>query len=136
MVDRRASPIGIAIMVVIYWGALLYWLRGDLFDGSADEQTRALKMFLVSFLYVGYVMWATMRDLPDNIREIPFIGKSLKGLVWLVFVLVLAYWGWVDKAAVGFLLVGVALLGLGATMAITCLASPVPSQAGSTLCHA
>ena len=122
MVDRRASPIGIAIMVVIYWGALLYWLRGDLFDGSADEQTRALKMFLVSFLYVGYVMWATMRDLPDNIREIPFIGKSLKGLIWLIFVLALAYWGWVDKAAVGFLLVGVALLGLGATMAITCLA--------------
>ena len=122
MVDRRASPIGIAIMVVIYWGALLYWLRGDLFDGSADEQTRALKMFLVSFLYVGYVMWATMRDLPDNIREIPFIGKSLKGLIWLIFVLALAYWGGVDKAAVGFLLVGVALLGLVATMAITCLA--------------
>ena len=122
MVDRRASRIGIAIMVAIYWGALLYWLRGDLFDGSADEQTRALKMFLVSFLYVGYVMWATMRDLPDNIREIPFIGKSLKGLIWLIFVLALAYWGWVDKAAVGFLLVGVALLGLGATMAITCLA--------------
>ena len=43
MVDRRASRIGIAIMVAIYWGALLYWLRGDLFDGSADEQTRALK---------------------------------------------------------------------------------------------
>ncbi|MDP6562641.1 MAG: hypothetical protein QF377_02595, partial [Candidatus Thalassarchaeum sp.] len=112
MVERRASPIGIAIMATIYWGALFYWLRGDLLDGSADEQTRALKMFLVSFLYVGYVMWATMRDLPDNIREIPFIGKSLKGMIWLVFVLALAYWGWVDKAAVGFLLVGVALLGL------------------------
>ena len=122
MVDRRASPIGIAIMVGMYWRALLYWLRGDLVDGSADEQTRALKMFLVSFLYVGYVMWATMRDLPDNIREIPFIGKSLKGLIWLIFVLALAYWGWVDKAAVGVLLVGVALLGLGATMASTCLA--------------
>ena len=128
MVDRRASPIGIAIMATIYWGALFYWLRGDLLDGAADEQTRALKMFLVSFLYVGYVMWATMRDLPDNIREIPFLGKSLKGLIWLVFVLALAYWGWVDKAAVGFLLVGVALLGLGATMAITCLAYSGPES--------
>ncbi|MBS65519.1 MAG: preprotein translocase subunit SecY [Euryarchaeota archaeon] len=62
-----------------------------------------------------------MTDLPENIREIPYLGKSLKGLIWLTFVLALAYWGWVDKAAVGFLLVGVALLGLGASMAMTCL---------------
>ncbi|MBJ32797.1 MAG: preprotein translocase subunit SecY [Euryarchaeota archaeon] len=62
-----------------------------------------------------------MTDLPENIREIPYLGKSLKGIIWLVFVLSLAYWGWVDKAAVGFLLVGIALLGLGASMAMTCL---------------
>ena len=92
-----------------------------MFDGAADEQSRALKMFLVSFVYVGYVMWATMRDLPEQIKEIPYLGKSLKGMIWLAFVLALAYWGWVDKAAVGFLLVGVALLGLGASMAMTCL---------------
>ena len=121
MVERRPSGLGLAIMVAIYWGALLYWLRGDLFDGAADEQSRALKMFLVSFVYVGYVMWATMRDLPEQIKEIPYLGKSLKGMIWLAFVLALAYWGWVDKAAVGFLLVGVALLGLGASMAMTCL---------------
>ena len=78
-------------------------------------------MFLVSFPYVAYVMWATMTDLPDNIKEIPYLGKSLKGMIWLAFVLSLAYWGWVDKAAVGFLLVGVALLGLGSAMALTCL---------------
>jgi len=121
MVERRPSGLGLTIMATIYWGALFYWLRDDLLDGAADEQTRALKMFLVSFPYVAYVMWATMTDLPDNIREIPYLGKSLKGLIWLVFVLALAYWGWVDKAAVGFLLVGVALLGLGASMAMTCL---------------
>ncbi|MAM99284.1 MAG: preprotein translocase subunit SecY [Euryarchaeota archaeon] len=62
-----------------------------------------------------------MTDLPENIREIPYLGKSLKGIIWLAFVLSLAYWGWVDKAAVGFLLVGIALLGLGASMAMTCL---------------
>ncbi|MED5257468.1 MAG: preprotein translocase subunit SecY, partial [Candidatus Thermoplasmatota archaeon] len=98
-----------------------YWLRDDLLEGAADEQSRALKMFLVSFPYVAYVMWATMTDLPENIREIPYLGKSLKGIIWLAFVLSLAYWGWVDKAAVGFLLVGIALLGLGASMAMTCL---------------
>jgi len=121
MVERRPSGLGLTIMATIYWGALFYWLRDDLLDGAADEQTRALKMFLVSFPYVAYVMWATMADLPENIREIPYIGKMLKGTIWLVFVLALAYWGWVDKAAVGFLLVGVALLGLGTAMALTCL---------------
>ena len=121
MVERGPNRIGLVIMAVIYWGAMFYWLRGDLLDGDAVEQTRALKMLLVSFPYVGHVMWAAMKDLPDNIREIPYLGKSLKGLIWLAFVLALARWGWVDKAAVGYLLVGVALLGLGAAMAMVCL---------------
>ena len=121
MVERRPSGLGLAIMATVYWGALFYWLRDDLLEGAADEQSRALKMFLVSFPYVAYVMWATMTDLPENIREIPYLGKSLKGIIWLAFGLSLAYWGWVDKAAVGFLLVGIALLGLGASMAMTCL---------------
>lgn len=121
MVERRPNAIGLAIMATIYWGALFYWLRDDLLDGAADEQTRALKMLLVSFPYVGFVMWAAMTDLPENIREIPYLGRSLKGIIWLAFVLALTYWGWVDEAAIGFLLVGVALLGLGASMAMVCL---------------
>jgi len=121
MVERRPNAIGLAIMATIYWGALFYWLRGDLLDGAADEQTRALKMLLVSFPYVGFVMWAAMTDLPENIREIPYLGRSLKGVIWLAFVLALVYWGWVDEAAIGYLLVGVALLGLGASMAMVCL---------------
>ncbi len=121
MVERRPNAIGLAIMATIYWGALFYWLRDDLLDGAADEQTRALKMLLVSFPYVAFVMWAAMTDLPENIREIPYLGRSLKGVIWLVFVLALVYWGWVDEAAIGFLLVGVALLGLGASMSMVCL---------------
>ena len=121
MVERRPNAIGLAIMATIYWGALFYWLRSDLLDGAADEQTRALKMLLVSFPYVAFVMWAAMTDLPENIREIPYLGRSLKGLIWLAFVLALTYWGWVDEAAIGFLLVGVALLGLGASMSMVCL---------------
>ena len=121
MVERRPNAIGLAIMATIYWGALFYWLRDDLLDGAADEQTRALKMLLVSFPYVGFVMWAAMTDLPENIREIPYLGRSLKGVIWLAFVLALTYWGWVDEAAIGYLLVGVALLGLGASMAMVCL---------------
>ena len=121
MVERRPNRLGLTIMATIYWGALFYWLRDDLLDGAADEQTRALKMLFVSFPYVGFVMWSAMTDLPENIREIPYLGRSLKGVIWLAFVLSLAYWGWVDKAAIGYLLVGVALLGLGASMAMVCL---------------
>ena len=121
MVERRPNAIGLAIIATIYWGALFYWLRDDLLDGAADEQTRALKMLLISFPYVGFVMWSAMTDLPENIREIPYLGRSLKGLIWLAFVLALTYWGWVDEAAIGYLLVGVALLGLGASMSMVCL---------------
>ena len=35
MVERGPSRIGLVIMAVIYWGALFYWLRGDLLDGDA-----------------------------------------------------------------------------------------------------
>ena len=121
MVERTPSAIGLFAMVSVYWGGLLYWLRGDLLDGAEDEQLRAIRMLLVSFPYVGFVIWGTMSDLPENIREMPYVGRAFKPLTWLIFVILLAYWGWTDPAAVGFLLVGVALLGFGAGLAIACL---------------
>ena len=120
MVDRKPNFIGTAIIAVIYWGMLYYWLR-DEFTGSADEQTHALRMFLVSIPYVAYVMWCAMTDLPENIKSIPYLGRALKPGIWLISVVGLAYWGWVDTSAVGFLLVGVALLGLSVSMALACL---------------
>jgi preprotein translocase subunit SecY len=51
----------------------------------------------------------------------PYIGRSLKPGIWLLSVIGLAYWGWVDTSAVGFLLVGVALLGVAVSMALVCL---------------
>ncbi len=121
MVDRKPNVIGTAIMGAIYWGMLFYWLRDDLLDGAPDEQMRALRMFLVSIPYVAYIMWCAMTDLPDNIKDIPYIGRMFKPGIWLISVIGLAYWGWVDKAAVGFLLVGVALLGVAIAMALVCL---------------
>ena len=120
MVDRKPNFIGTAIIAVIYWGMLYYWLR-DEFTGSADEQTHALRMFLVSIPYVAYVMWCAMTDLPENIKSIPYLGRVLKPGIWLTSVVGMAYWGWVDTSAVGFLLVGVALLGLSVSMALACL---------------
>jgi preprotein translocase subunit SecY len=120
MVDRKPNVIGTVIIASIYWGMLYYWLR-DEFTGSADEQTHALRMFLVSIPYVAYVMWCAMTDLPENIKSIPYLGRALKPGIWLISVVGLAYWGWVDTSAVGFLLVGVALLGLSVSMALACL---------------
>jgi len=62
-----------------------------------------------------------MSDLPENIKSMPYIGRSLKPGIWLLSVIGLAYWGWVDTSAVGFLLVGVALLGVAVSMALVCL---------------
>ena len=121
MVDRKPSVIGTALMAGIYWGMLFYWLRDDLLDGAPDEQMRALRMFIVSIPYVAYIMWCAMTDLPENIRDIPYIGRLLKPGIWLISVVGLAYWGWVDTAAVGFLLVGVALLGVAVAMSLVCL---------------
>jgi len=120
-VDRKPNVIGSALMAGIYWGMLFYWLRDDLLDGAPDEQMRALRMFIVSIPYVAYIMWCAMTDLPDNIKDIPYVGRMFKPGIWLISVIGLAYWGWVDTAAVGFLLVGVALLGVAIAMSLVCL---------------
>ena len=120
MVDRKPNVIATLIVAGLYWGMLYYWLR-DEFSGTGEEQMHALRMFLVSIPYVAYVMWSAMSDLPENIKSMPYIGRSLKPGIWLLSVIGLAYWGWVDTSAVGFLLVGVALLGVAVSMALVCL---------------
>ena len=120
MVDRKPNLIATGIVAAIYWGMLYYWLR-DEFVGTAEEQMHALRMFLVSIPYVAFVMWSAMSDLPENIKSVPYLGRTLKPVIWLTSVIALAYWGWVDTSAVGFLLVGVALLGLAVSMALACL---------------
>ena len=120
MVDKKPNIIGTIAIAFIYWGMLYYWLR-DEFNGTADEQMHALRLLLVSFPYVAYVMWSAMKDLPENIQSMPYIGRSLKPGIWLISVIGLAYWGWVDPSSVGFLLVGVALLGVAVSMALVCL---------------
>lgn len=118
MVERRVSYPWLLIIAGLYWGGLFYWLQDDLLNATGEVQTRALQMFVISFIYVGYVVWGTITDLPESIKGMPF-GKATKPTIWLLFVLSLAWWGWVDPATVGFLLVGVALLGFGAGLGIS-----------------
>jgi len=121
MVKRGPNVVGLVVMAAVYWGALFYWKMDELQSNIAEEQTRAAIHFAISIPYVAYVIWGTMNDLPEGAAEIPFIGKFLKLYIWLAIVIALAYWGWVDTAAVGFLLVGVALFGLGTGLALSCL---------------
>jgi len=121
MVKRGPNAIGLAAMILIYWGGLFYWIKDDLTSGVAEDQFRAATLFFISIPYVGMVMWGTMTDLPESLKELPLIGRFFKPFLWLVVVLLMAWWGWVDKAAVGFLLVGIALFGLGTGLAMSCL---------------
>ena len=97
---------------------LFYWIQDDLLNATGEVQSRALQMYVTAIIYVLYVVWGTISDLPETLREMPY-GKATKPTIWLLFVLALAWWGWVDKATVGFLLVGVALLGFGAGLGIS-----------------
>ena len=95
MVERRVSYPWLLIIAGLYWGGLFYWLQDDLLNATGEVQTRALQMYVISFIYVGFVVWGTITDLPDSIKEMPF-GKATKPSIWLLFVLGLAWWGWVD----------------------------------------
>ena len=126
MVDRKASVIGTSAMSLIYWGALIWWLKDPL--QSADSlwaltaaKTKALKIIGVSFPYVLFIIWGTQTDLPENIAEMPYVGRMLKPVIWLAFMIFFFAWGWVDPSVVGFLLVGVGLLGLASALALVCL---------------
>ena len=121
MVKRSPNVIGLAVMAAIYWGALFYWIKDDLTSNVEVDQLRALILFVTSIPYVAFVMWASMADLPESISEAPIFGKYLKAYIWLLWIIVFSYWGWVDKEAMGFLLVGIALFGLGAGLALSCL---------------
>lgn len=124
MVNRRRVTWAIGLIAAMYYGTLFYWQKENLLDDSVDQllRDRAILGIVLSILYVGYLMWCFMTDLPEKIKEIPIVGKYLKLGVWLGFVGFATYYSWfVDKEAVGFLFVGVLLMGFGAAAALTCL---------------
>jgi preprotein translocase subunit SecY len=124
MVNRRRVTWAIGLIAAMYYGTLFYWQKENLLGDSVDPllRDRAILGIVLSILYLGYLMWCFMKDLPDKIKDIPIIGKYLKLGIWLGFVGFVSYYSWfVDKEAVGFLFVGVLLMGFGAAAALTCL---------------
>jgi preprotein translocase subunit SecY len=82
---------------------------------------KALTMFGTSFPYIGFVIWGTSSDLPENIAETPYLGRMLKPTIWLAFIAFFFAWGLKDSSTVGYLLVGVGLLGLATGLCLACL---------------
>ena len=120
MVRRPNVPV-ILIISAIYWGALLYWQWDELFGVVQADQMRSLYAVSLSLPYVGFIIWGTSTDLPENIQDIRYIGRGLKPGIFIAFFLGAAIWGWIDQALVGFLLVGVILMGTMAGLCLTCL---------------
>ena len=119
MEGRKPNLIALVIVASIYWGSLVWWQRDRLFGDSSADQTWALTLLGVSFPYVGFVIWGVTNDLPESMAESAF-GRWFKPVIWLSSVTAMVVWGWLDQQAVGFLLVGVALLGLAAGLSLSC----------------
>ena len=95
--SRRANVPGILIISAIYWGALLYWKWDELFPRPKPEMLSWGEFFmdyslmapfyaiLVSIPYVGFIIWGTSTDLSEQVKEIKFIGRALKPMIWVRF---------------------------------------------------
>ena len=121
MAVRKPSAFGITAVSVIYFGALFWWKKEDLLGADRDAMVYAAQMIAVAVAYVAWVLWAVQKDLPDGIKQIKFIGSTAKFLMWLSIMAGFFYWALQDDTQVGFLFVGIGLLGLGAALALACL---------------
>ncbi len=123
--NRQPVAWGIATIALIYWGLLVYWQRSVLFDdlpvADAWQRNRAMLGLGASVLYVAYVMWGLMAPLPSFLQNIKFFNRYGKFSGWLLIAAGATWWGLKDPEFVGFLFVGVILMGLTTGLALTCL---------------
>jgi len=134
---KQSIPWAVGLTGLLYFGMLGYW-QYDAFEAalfgsgpvSASMQNTidgAIFGFFFGVVYVAFMIWCFTRDLPEGLKEVPIIGRYGKMLTWLTF-LGIAVWycrpnAWYDgthQDMVGYLLVGVILLGFGAAAALTC----------------
>ena len=107
---------------------MAWWQKDALFGTDSDLQIKALGLFLSSFPYVAFVIWGVSSDLPENIAETPYLGRMLKPTIWLAFIAAFFVYALTDSSTVGYLLVGIGLLGLGAGLALACLMHSGPES--------
>ena len=74
----------------------------------------------LSVVYVAFLMLCFMKEVPPSLKEVPIIGKYGKLMIWLGFVGTAAWYARPSGGhaeSVGFLLVGVMLLGFATAAA-------------------
>jgi preprotein translocase subunit SecY len=118
---RKPSAFGITAISLIYFGSLFYWQWDALTGTDRDAMVFAAQLIAVAVGYVAYVMWCVQRDLPESIKSIKFFGSTAKFLGWIAIMGGFFYWCLQDQSLVGYLFVGVALMGCGTALALACL---------------
>jgi len=119
---RKPSAFGIAAISLIYFGSIFYWQWDSLTGTDRDAMVFSAQLIAVSVGYVAYVMWCVQRDLPEGIKSIKFFGSTAKFLGWIAIMGGFFYWCLQDQSLVGFLFVGIGLMGLGTGLILACLA--------------
>ena len=130
---KQSIPWAVGLTGILYFGMLGYWQYEAFetalgFGGTASQnvQDGAIFGFGMGVAYVAYVILCFTKDIPEGLKEVPIIGRYGKMLGWLAFVGVAVWYcrpnAWYDgthQDLVGYLLVGVILLGFGAAAALT-----------------
>tara|TARA_B100000700_G_scaffold30661_1_gene29504 strand:- start:4323 stop:6284 length:1962 start_codon:yes stop_codon:yes gene_type:complete len=131
---KQSIPWAVGLTGILYFGMLGYW-QSEAFEtalfgvGNASQNAidGAIFGFAFGVVYVAFMIWCFTRDLPEGLKEVPVIGRYGKMLTWLAFLGVAVWYcrpnAWYDgthQDMVGYLLVGVILLGFGAAAALTC----------------
>ena len=130
---KQSIPWAVGLTGLLYFGMLGYW-QYEAFEtafGFADTASQnaidgAVFGFGMGVAYVAYIILCFTKDLPEGLKEVPIIGRYGKMLGWLAFLGVAVWYcrpnAWYDgthQDLVGYLLVGVILLGFGAAAALT-----------------
>ena len=131
---KQSIPWAVGLTGLLYFGMLGYWqseafetalgLGGNVSQNAIDG---AIFGFVFGILYVAYMMACFLQEMPEGLKEVPIVGRYGKMLGWLAF-LGIAVWycrpnsmyGGTHQDLVGYLLVGVILLGFGAAAALVC----------------
>jgi preprotein translocase subunit SecY len=130
---KQSIPWAVGLTGILYFGMLGYWQYEAFetalnFGGNATQnaQDGAIFGFGMGVAYVAYIILCFTKDLPEGLKEVPIIGRYGKMLGWLAFVGVAVWYcrpnAWYDgthQDLVGYLLVGVILLGFGSAAALT-----------------
>ena len=130
---KQSIPWAVGLTGLLYFGMLGYWQYEAFetalgFGGTASQnvQDGAIFGFGMGVAYVAYIILCFTKDLPEGLKDVPIIGRYGKMLGWLAFVGVAVWYcrpnAWYDgthQDLVGYLLVGVILLGFGAAAALT-----------------